>query len=97
MTLVTGKAPEMADIARMAHESVEEWLRGYDGYLGVIVFTDQDGERARIITLWDSPAAEERSRRGRSEMRESVVARAGMSIEGFEVYEVPVCELVPTV
>jgi heme-degrading monooxygenase HmoA len=97
MTLVTGKAPEMADIARMAHESVEEWLRGYDGYLGVIVFTDQDGERARIITLWDSAAAEERSRRGRSEMRESVVARAGMSIEGFEVYEVPVCELVPTV
>jgi heme-degrading monooxygenase HmoA len=96
MTLVTGKAPEMADIARMAHESVEEWLRGYDGYLGVIVFTDQDGERARIITLWDSAAAEERSRRGRSEMRESVVARAGMSIEGFEVYEVPVCELVPT-
>jgi heme-degrading monooxygenase HmoA len=95
LTLVTGPAPEMANIARMAHEAIEEWLRGYDGYRGVIVFTDQDGERARIITLWESPEAEERSRRGRTEMRDSVVATAGMSVESFELYEVPVCELVP--
>jgi heme-degrading monooxygenase HmoA len=95
MTLVAGPAPEMAEIARMAHESVEEWLRGYDGYRGVIVFTDTGGERARIITLWETAEAEERSRRGRSEMRNSVVARAGMSVAGFEIYDVPVCELVP--
>jgi heme-degrading monooxygenase HmoA len=95
MTLVTGPAPEMANIARMAHEAIEEWLKGYDGYRGVIVFTDQDGERARIITLWDSSAAEERSRKGRSEMRDSVVATAGMSVVGLEIYDVPVCELIP--
>ena len=95
MTLVTGAAPEMAEIARMAHESVDEWLRGYDGYRGVIVFTDSGGERARIITLWESADAEERSRRGRGEMRDSVVARAGMSVAGFEIYDVPVCELLP--
>jgi heme-degrading monooxygenase HmoA len=94
MTLVTGPAPEMANIARMAHEAIEEWLKGYDGYRGVIVFTDQDGERARIITLWDSSAAEERSRKGRSEMRDSVVATAGMSVVGLEIYDVPVCELI---
>jgi heme-degrading monooxygenase HmoA len=94
MTLVTGSAPEMANIARMAHEAIEEWLKGYDGYRGVIVFTDQDGERARIITLWDSSEAEERSRKGRSEMRDSVVATAGMSVVGLEIYDVPVCELI---
>jgi heme-degrading monooxygenase HmoA len=95
MTLVTGPAPEMANIARMAHEAIEEWLKGYDGYRGVIVFTDQNGERARIITLWESAEAEERSRRGRTEMRDSVVATAGMSVVGLEIYEVPVCELIP--
>jgi heme-degrading monooxygenase HmoA len=95
MTLVTGPAPEMANIARMAHESIEEWLKGYDGYRGVIVFTDQDGERARIITLWESPEDEERSRKGRTEMRDSVVATAGMSVVGLEIYDVPVCELIP--
>jgi heme-degrading monooxygenase HmoA len=95
LTLVTGPAPEMANIARMAHEAVEGWLRGYDGYRGVIVFTDQDAERARIITLWETADAEERSRRGRAEMRDRVVATAGMSVAGFELYEVPVCELLP--
>ena len=95
MTLVTGPAPEMANIARMAHEAIEEWLKGYDGYRGVIVFTDQDGERARIITLWERPEDEERSRKGRTEMRDSVVATAGMSVVGLEIYDVPVCELIP--
>jgi len=31
MTLVKGPAPEMANIARMAHDAIEEWLKGYDG------------------------------------------------------------------
>jgi heme-degrading monooxygenase HmoA len=95
MTIVTGSAPDMANIARMARDAIEEWLRGYDGYRGMIVFTDQDGEQARIITFWETSEAEERSRKGRSEMRNSVVATAGMSVAGFELYEVPVCDLVP--
>jgi len=36
MTLVKGPAPEMANIARMAHDAIEEWLKGYDGYRGTI-------------------------------------------------------------
>ena len=93
MTLVTGPAPEMAHIARMAHDAIEEWLKAYEGYRGTIVFTDENAERARIITLWETPAAEERSRKGRTEMRNRVVATAGMSIAGVELYDVPVCEV----
>jgi heme-degrading monooxygenase HmoA len=95
MSLVTGPAPEMANIALMAQEAIEDWLKGYDGYRGLLVFTDQDGARARIITLWESAAAEERSREGRGAMRERVAETAGMTVEGMELYEVPVCELVP--
>ena len=62
----------MANIALMAQEEMEDWLRGYDGYRGLLVFTDQDGERARIITLWETAAAEERSREGRGAMRDRV-------------------------
>ena len=69
------------------------WLRGYDGYRGLIVFTDEDGQRARIITLWETPEAETRSRQGRSAMRDQVAAAAGMVIERVELYEVPVCEV----
>ncbi len=72
----------MANIARMAHDAIEEWLKGYAGYRGTIVFTDEDAERARIITLWDTAAAEISSRKGRTEMRNRVVEAAGMSIAG---------------
>ena len=85
----------MADFARMAQEAIEDWLRGYDGYRGLIVFTDEDGAKARIITFWESAEAEARSREGRGVMRDRVAATAGMAVEGMEVYEVPVCELVP--
>jgi hypothetical protein len=95
MSIVTGPAPGMADIARMAHEQIEEWLRGYDGYRGLIVLTDEEGQRARLITLWDSPEAEAQARRGRSAMRDQVAAVAGMVVEGSEVYEVPICEVLP--
>jgi hypothetical protein len=95
MSLVTGPAPELANIALMAQEAIEDWLKGYDGYRGLLVFTDQDGARARIITLWENAEAEERSREGRGAMRERVAETAGMTVEGMELYEVPVCELVP--
>lgn len=94
MSLVTGPAPEMANIALMAQEAIEGWLRGYDGYRGLIVFTDQDGARARIITLWENAESEERSRDGRGAMREKVAETAGMTVEAMEVYDVPVYEFV---
>ena len=94
MALMTGSTPKMANFARMAREAIEERLRGFDGYRGLMVFTDEEGERARIITFWETAEAEERSRMGRAEMRDKVAETAGMSVEGMEIYEVPVCELV---
>jgi len=95
MSIVAGPALGMADYARMAQEAIEGWLRGYEGYRGLLVFTDEGGQRARIITLWDTAEAELSSRQGRSAMRDRVAAGAGMVIEGVELYEVPVCEVLP--
>lgn len=95
VSIVAGPAMGMADYARMAQEAIEDWLRGYQGYRGLLVFTDEGGQRARIITLWDTPEAEVSSRQGRSAMRDQVAAGVGMVVEGVEVYEVPVCEVLP--
>lgn len=95
MSIVTGPALGMADYARLAQEAIEGWLRGYDGYRGLIVFTDEGGQRARIITLWETAEAEVSSRQGRSAMRDQVAAGVGMVIEAVEVYDVPVCEVLP--
>jgi heme-degrading monooxygenase HmoA len=95
MSIVTGPAPEMAEIARIASESIEGWLRQYEGYRGLIVLTDEQSERARIITFWDSAEAERKARVSRGAMRDRTVATVGMVVEGMELYEVPVFELLP--
>lgn len=84
----------MADIARMAGETIEGWLRDFEGYRGVIVLTDEEGEQALMITLWETAEAETRARQPRGAMRDQVAATAGMTVEGMRLYEVPVADVV---
>ncbi len=93
MSTITGPATGMADLARMAQETIDGWLREYEGYRGLIVFTDEEGQRARVMTLWDTPHAEARARRSRGAMRDQIAAVAGMVVEGLEIYEVPVFDV----
>lgn len=93
MATISGPASGLADISRMASESIESWLRDYEGYRGLIVFTDEDAQRSRVITLWETPEAEARARRGRGAMRDQIAAAAGMEVVDFGVYEVAVFEV----
>jgi hypothetical protein len=95
MSTVVGPAEGMAEIGRMAGDAMEGWLRDYDGYLGLVVMTDEGGERAHVITFWDSPGAEQRSRPGRTGMRDRLAETVGMHVEGMQVYDVPVLHLLP--
>jgi hypothetical protein len=90
---LNGRVPGMADVARMAGETIEGWLRDFDGYRGVVVLTDEEGEQALMITLWETAEAEARARQSRGAMRDQVAATAGMTVEGMRLYEVPVADL----
>ena len=87
LTTVRAAGPEVADTARLAAESMLTWLREFDGYRGLLVFADPENGIARIMTLWDSSEDLERSARGRTQVRESMVAAAGAEIESVERYE----------
>jgi heme-degrading monooxygenase HmoA len=93
MATIRGSAEGLAEIARLASESVESWLRGYDGYRGLLVFTDEDASQSRVVTLWESSEAEARARTGRGAMRDQIAAAAGMEVVDFGVYEVAVFEV----
>lgn len=93
MSTIEGPASGIADISRLAAEDIESWLRGYEGYRGLLVLTDEDAPRSRVITLWDTPEHEELARESRGAMRDMVAAAVGMEVVGFEVYDVPVCEV----
>jgi hypothetical protein len=84
----------MAEIARMAVGPTDNWLREYDGYRGLIVLTDEDGQQARLITLWDTAEHELDARASRGALRDQIVATAGMAVEALELYEVAVLALV---
>jgi len=84
VTTVCNGGAEVGETARMAGESMATWLRDFDGYLGILIVADSPNGRARIITFWDSIEAIERSERGRTQVRESMVATAGAEVESIE-------------
>jgi hypothetical protein len=97
MAEFTGTVTELAEIARMAAEGIEGWLRDYDGYLGLVMLTDEGSQTARVITFWESPEAEVRSRTVRKTMRDQIAGSAGLDVVDYRVWEVPVCEILPAV
>ncbi len=94
MATLVGPTADMAAVAQMASESVEGWLRDYEGYRGLLVLTDEEGERSRVITLWESHEAEQRARVSRAAMRDQIAATLQVTVESFEVYDVSVREMV---
>ena len=95
MSTLRGPAPGMAEIGRMAGEAMEGWLREYDGYRGLILLTDEDGEQAHVITIWEPREAERASRATRASLRDKLAATAGMEVVGMEPYDLPVFEIIP--
>jgi heme-degrading monooxygenase HmoA len=93
MATIRGPAEGLAEISRMASESVEDWLRGYEGYRGLLVFTDEETQQSRVVTLWETPEDEAKARTGRGAMRDQIAAAAGMEVVDFGVYEVAVFEV----
>jgi hypothetical protein len=87
VTTVRGAGDDVGEVARLAAESMLSWLREFDGYRGLVVLADAETGTARILTLWESLEALERSSRGRTQVRESMVAAAGAEIESVERYE----------
>jgi hypothetical protein len=93
MATVSGSLSGLTEISRLASEPVDIWLREYEGYRGLIVLTDESGQRSSVLTLWETPEAEEKARAARGAMRDQIVAAAGGEVLDFGVYEVAVLEL----
>jgi hypothetical protein len=95
MSTLTGPVPALEEVSRLAGESVGPWLREYEGYRGTFVFVDHDRGQARLVTLWESAADEERARASRGAMRDQLAAAAGMEVAEFGAWDVIAWEIVP--
>jgi hypothetical protein len=95
MSTLRGPVAALEDVSRLAAENVGPWLREYEGYRGTFVMVDENAGLARLITLWDAAADEERARASRGAMRDQLAATAGMEVVEFGVFEVIAHELLP--
>ena len=92
MVAFEGTPPGPSDTARLVGKDLVPWLREYDGFRGVLVLTGE--EKHRVITLWDTQEDEASTRPARLAMHDSVSAAAGMSLVDYEVYDLPVLDVV---
>jgi hypothetical protein len=88
MATVSGLAANLSSITELSGV-VGGWLRQYNGYRGVFVFTDENGKTSRVITLWETAEDELAARQARGAMRDQLMAMAGLEVVSFDVYEVP--------
>jgi hypothetical protein len=93
MSTIRGSIPALAETGRIVADTVLGWLREFDGFQGLVILTDEEGARARVITFWESEEAAERSREGRLKMRDRLVETVGLEVEGMEPYDVAALEL----
>ena len=89
VSLTTIRAGDSAvgETARMAAESMLDWLRQFDGYKGLLVLGDPESGSARVMTFWESREAADRSARGRAQVRDTMIDAAGVELESTELYE----------
>jgi hypothetical protein len=92
MVTFTGTPTGPADTARLVGKDLVPWLREYDGFRGVLVLTGE--EKHGVITLWDTPEEEASTRPARLAMHDTVSAAVGMSLVDYEVYDLPVLDVV---
>jgi hypothetical protein len=94
VTTVRGAGPEVGATARMAADSMLEWLNQFEGYRGLLIFASPETGSARIMTLWEDLESMNRSERARAQVRESMIATAEAELESVERYEVVLDERV---
>jgi hypothetical protein len=88
MSTFRAEGIDMAGAARLVGESMEGWLRGFDGYAGLLILTNEEEGLARVMTFWTSREAVEASARGRESVRDSLAQRLGVELVSYESYAV---------
>jgi hypothetical protein len=92
MATFAGTPTGSAGKARLVGKDLVPWLRECDGFRGVLVLVGE--EKHGVITLWDTRKDETSTRPARLAMHESVSAAVGMSLVDYEVFDLPVLDLV---
>jgi hypothetical protein len=88
MSTFRGEGIDLDTAAKAAGESMEAWLRQFDGYLGLLLLTSQETGSAHALTFWENAESVAQSEHGRTQMRESMAATIGIDVVASGAYAV---------
>jgi hypothetical protein len=83
------------EIAAMAGEAMDSWLREIDGYAGLLMLVAPEAATVQAITFWESRDVAERHREARMRLRDRITETVSVDVEGTTDYEVVFSRLPP--
>ena len=93
LTTTHGEPSDLPDLATMAGETMLTWLREIEGFLGMVMLSDDSGSRVRVITFWASSEVAERHMAARLRLRDRITATLNVEVLETEPYEVAFADL----
>jgi hypothetical protein len=93
LTTTQGAPGDVPGLAAMAGETMITWLRDIDGFLGMVMLSDDDAGRVQVITFWESSEVAERHMAARLQLCDRITATVNFEVLDTEPYEVSFADL----
>jgi heme-degrading monooxygenase HmoA len=93
VTRTKGPAEQTIEVATITGEEMLPWLRGIDGFEGLMMLSNEASGTTLALTFWESREVADQHREARMRFRESVTATVNAQIEEVVDYEVAFAHL----
>ncbi|HEU5279351.1 MAG TPA: hypothetical protein VFU26_10650 [Gaiellaceae bacterium] len=95
MTTTTAPPDLPLDVATMSGEEMLPWLRGIEGFHGLVMLTNEMDKTTLVVTFWESREVAEEHRAARARFRERITETVEVQVEGATDYAVTFAALDP--
>lgn len=93
ITTTKGDLDQPGEIARLAGEEMLPWLRGIDGFEGILVLFDSTRGRTLAVTFWESKELADLHLAARAEFRDKITSTVDVAVEDVSEYELMFADL----
>jgi heme-degrading monooxygenase HmoA len=95
VTVTTTKGPpeQPLEVARIAGEEMVPWLRGIDGFEGLLMLSNEAEGRTLVVTFWRSRELADRHLAARAEFRDRITSTVDVRVEDVSDYELMLADL----
>jgi hypothetical protein len=93
LTTTRGDVADLPLLAVMAGETMVEWLRDIEGFVGIVMLNNEAAGRVQVISFWESEEVADRHMAARLKLRERITSTVNVEVEESESYDVSFADL----